>query len=130
MRGCLDTVIILPGIKKARVADRYTEYLDQIISIKIVSGFEEAAEFTNSLVPRHSDAIVTENARAAETFFSLVDSACLYLNASTRFTDGGEFGMGAEIGISNQKLHARGPVGVRELTTYKYIVYGKGQIRG
>jgi len=129
MRGCPATLKILPRIKRAKEADWDEEYLDKIIAIKIVDGVNEAADFINAHGSHLSDAIVTKSAKTAKTFFSTVDSACLYHNASTRFTDGGEFGMGAEIGISNQKLHARGPVGVAELTSYKYIVYGTGQIR-
>jgi len=129
MRGCPETLKILKGIKKAKASDWDTEYLAKIISIKVVKDIDEAIDFINIHSSRHSDAIVTEDKSAAKKFFTLVDSACIYHNASTRFTDGGQFGMGAEIGISNQKLHARGPVGVEELTIYKYVVTGNGQIR-
>ena len=105
------------------------EYLDLIVSVKIVSSCDDAIKHIQKYGSHHSDAIVTENKRNAEKFLKGVDSAAVYLNASTRFTDGGEFGMGAEIGISTQKFHARGPMGLKELTSYKFIVEGKGQIR-
>ncbi len=107
-----------------------TEYLDYILSVKTVNSVEEAVEHINQFNTGHSDAIVTENEMAAQYFLNNVDSACVYVNASTRFTDGFEFGFGAEIGISTQKLHARGPMGLRELTAYKYQVIGNGEIRG
>ncbi|MFH1958098.1 MAG: glutamate-5-semialdehyde dehydrogenase [bacterium] len=129
MRGDRETLKILKNINPAKKADWDTEYLDRIISIKTVKNLAEAAGFINEHGSRHSEAIVTENKTAAVKFFRTVDAACVYHNASTRFTDGGQFGMGAEIGISNQKLHARGPVGLKELTTYKYVVSGAGQIR-
>ena len=110
--------------------DWFTEYLDLILSVKIVAGVDEAIEHITTYSSSHSDAIVTENYSNAMKFLNSVDSACVYLNASTRFTDGYEFGMGAEIGISTDKLHARGPMGLKELTTYKYVILGKGQIRG
>lgn len=105
------------------------EYLDTMISAKIVSSLEEAVNHINFYGSGHSDAIITANGKTAEYFQNYVDSAAVYWNASTRFTDGGEFGMGAEIGISTDKLHARGPMGLKELTTYKYKIYGNGQIR-
>ena len=105
------------------------EYLDTMISARIVSSVEEAVEHINFYGSGHSDSIVTADSSAAGYFQNYVDSATVYWNASTRFTDGGEFGMGAEIGISTDKLHARGPMGLRELTTYKYKIYGNGQIR-
>ncbi|MCM8832532.1 MAG: glutamate-5-semialdehyde dehydrogenase [Candidatus Omnitrophica bacterium] len=129
MRGCEETLKILPDIKKADENDWYTEYLDLIISIKIVNSLEEAIEHINKYGTHHSDAIITENKESAEKFLKNVDSAAVYHNASTRFTDGGEFGLGAEIGISTDKIHARGPMGLEELTTYKYLIYGNGQIR-
>ena len=107
----------------------FNEYLDTKISAKIVSSVDEAVEHINFYGSGHSDSIVTKDSSAAEYFQNYVDSATVYWNASTRFTDGGEFGMGAEIGISTDKLHARGPMGLRELTTYKYKIYGSGQIR-
>lgn len=106
------------------------EYLDLILSMKVVKNVEEAVEHINKYNTGHSDAILTENQEAAEIFTRGVDAACVYVNASTRFTDGYEFGFGAEIGISTQKLHARGPMGLREITTYKYLVKGNGQVRG
>ncbi len=129
MRGCEKTRKILKGIKRATESDWKTEYLDMIISIKIVDTLEEAIAHINKYGSGHSDAIITEDKNAAEKFFQEVDSAALYHNASTRFTDGGEFGLGAEIGISTDKIHARGPMGLEELTIYKYLVYGNGQTR-
>lgn len=130
LRGCPRTKKILPGIKEAVEEDWYTEYLDLLLSVKVVSGVEEAIGHIMKYGSYHSDAIVTKDKKAAEKFLKEVDSACVYVNASTRFTDGGQFGKGAEIGISTDKIHARGPVGVEELTSYKYVIYGKGQIRG
>lgn len=109
--------------------DYGTEYLDYIISIKTVASLEEAISHINQYHTKHSDAIITENEETAVKFLNQIDSACVYWNASTRFTDGFEFGFGAEIGISTQKLHARGPMGLKELTTYKYHICGNGQIR-
>jgi len=129
LRGCPATRKILPDILEASEEDWYTEYLDLILSIKIVKNVEEAIEHINKYGTHHSDAIVTENYATAMKFLEEVDSAAVYVNASTRFTDGYEFGMGAEIGISTDKLHARGPMGLEELTTYKFIVFGSGQIR-
>lgn len=106
------------------------EYLDYILSLKTVDDVEEAVEHINRYNTGHSDCIVTENTETAEKFLNEVDAACVYVNASTRFTDGFEFGFGAEIGISTQKLHARGPMGLKELTSYKYTIHGNGQIRG
>jgi glutamate-5-semialdehyde dehydrogenase len=107
-----------------------TEYLDLKLAVAVVDSLDEAIEHVNCHGTRHSEAIVTGSAEAAERFSSGVDAAVVYTNASTRFTDGFEFGMGAEIGNSTQKLHARGPIGLRELTTYKYVVRGDGQVRG
>ena len=129
IRGCEKTRRVLKGIKRAKESDWYTEYLDLILSVKIVAGVDEAIEHITTYGSSHSDAIVTESYSNAMKFLNSVDSACVYLNASTRFTDGYEFGMGAEIGISTDKLHARGPMGLNELTTYKYVILGKGQIR-
>ncbi|MCD7722392.1 MAG: glutamate-5-semialdehyde dehydrogenase [Clostridiales bacterium] len=117
------------GIIAAAEDDWGREYLDYIISVKTVDSVEEAIKHINKYSTHHSEAIITENAENAKLFLEKVDSAAVYLNASTRFTDGGEFGMGAEIGISTQKLHARGPMGLEELTTSKYVVTGSGQIR-
>lgn len=110
--------------------DYGTEYLDYIISMKIVGSVEEAIAHINKYNTKHSESIITENSESAEKFLNGVDAACVYLNASTRFTDGFEFGFGAEIGISTQKLHARGPMGLKELTSYKYTIKGNGQVRG
>lgn len=114
----------------ATEADYGTEYLDYIISIKTVSSLDEAIAHINRYNTKHSEAIITESVENAEKFLREVDAACVYVNASTRFTDGFEFGFGAEIGISTQKLHARGPMGLKELTSYKYAITGNGQIRG
>jgi glutamate-5-semialdehyde dehydrogenase len=105
------------------------EYLDLIIAVKIVKNLDEAISHINQYSSHHSDAIVTTNKTHGERFLRKVDSAAVYVNASTRFTDGFEFGLGAEIGISTQKLHARGPMGLRELTSTKFVIHGKGQIR-
>ena len=121
---------IVPDLLPATEEDWGTEYLDLIISVRIVSSVNEAIDHINRYNTGHSETIVTENYSNARLFMDAVDAAAVYVNASTRFTDGGEFGFGAEIGISTQKLHARGPMGLRELTTGKYVVYGSGQIRG
>ena len=118
-----------PDVKEATEEDWGKEYLALAISAKVVSGIEEAIEHINRYHTGHSDAIITENKEHGELFLKQVDSACVYVNASTRFTDGFEFGFGAEIGISTQKLHARGPMGLKELTSYKYYITGNGQIR-
>ena len=128
--ACEKCRAILPDLAPATEEDYYTEYSALKISVKAVSGVDEAIAHINKYGTHHSDSIVTENAAAAEKFLEEVDSAAVYVNASTRFTDGFEFGMGAEMGISTQKLHARGPMGLRELTSYKYRVVGDGQIRG
>ena len=114
---------------KATEEDYKKEYLDYILSIKTVKNMDEAIAHINKYSTGHSDAIITENQKNADRFLNEIDSACVYVNASTRFTDGFEFGMGAEIGISTQKLHARGPMGLKEITTYKYMIIGNGQIR-
>lgn len=129
IRGCTRTKKIVKDIIKATEQDWKTEYLDKILSIKIVTSLESAIEHISKYGSMHSDAIVTKNIASADKFTSGVDSACVFVNASTRFSDGGEFGFGAEIGISTDKFHARGPMGIRELTSYKYIVNGAGQIR-
>ena len=129
LRGCKKTKTILSNIADAKEEDWDTEYLDLVLSIKIVDSLKEAIDHINTHGSSHSEAIVTENYSNAEEFLNRVDAACVYVNASTRFTDGAIFGMGAEIGISTNKLHARGPVGLRELTTYKYKIRGSGQIR-
>ena len=120
---------ICPEIKKATQEDYYTEFLDYKLSVKILDGVDEAIEWVNEHSTMHSEVIIAEDKEAAEKFLKLVDSSSVYHNASTRFTDGGEFGLGAEIGISTQKLHARGPMGIREITSYKYVIEGEGQVR-
>lgn len=130
IRGCALTKKIAKGkIRLANEKDYRTEYLDLILSVKVVSGLQEAIAHINNYGSHHSDSIITDDKNHAEEFLKKVDSACVYLNASTRFTDGFQFGLGAEIGISTDKLHARGPMALEELTTYKYTVYGSGQIR-
>lgn len=128
-RGCPRTRKIDPAVKPATEVDWATEFLDLILAVKVVDGINEAIEHISRYGTRHSEAIVTEDPRQAEKFLAEVDAAAVYVNASTRFTDGGEFGFGAEMGISTQKLHARGPLGLPELTSYKYLIYGEGQIR-
>lgn len=129
MRGCPRTVKILPFIKEATDLDYATEFLDLILAIKVVDSLEEAVEHIRTYGSGHTEAIVTESYRNARAFVAQVDAAAVNVNASTRFTDGFQYGFGAEIGISTQKLHARGPMGLNELTTIKYVVYGDGQIR-
>lgn len=128
VRGC-EKIREIADVKEADAKDWDTEYLDYIISVKIVSSAEDAIEFINRHGSHHSDAIISEDVRNAEIFMDKVDSACVYHNASTRFTDGFQFGLGAEMGISTQKIHARGPVGIKELVCYKYKLYGNGEIR-
>lgn len=127
--GCSKTCKILPDVQKATEEDYEKEYLDYKISVKVVDGIDEAINHINRYSTKHSEAIITNDYEKSQKFLSQVDSAAVYVNASTRFTDGFEFGFGAEIGISTQKLHARGPLGLKELTTDKYIIYGNGQIR-
>jgi len=129
IRGDERTYKINPTVKRAAEEDWSTEYLDLILSVKVVNGIDEAIAHINNYGSHHSDAIVTKSYSKSRKFLQEVDSAAVYVNASTRFTDGGEFGLGAEIGISTQKLHARGPMGVNELTTIKFIILGDGQIR-
>lgn len=129
VRGCAQTRSLAQGVKKAKEADWYAEYLDLILAVRVVKDLDEAIDHINRYGSSHSDAIVTEDQTSAERFLKDVDSACVYVNASTRFTDGYQFGLGAEIGISTDKLHARGPMGLEELTTYKYIIRGSGQVR-
>jgi glutamate-5-semialdehyde dehydrogenase len=129
IKGDAATRHIVPDVEEATEADWTMEYNDLILSIRVVSSVKEAVEHINHYGSRHSDAIVAEAEAARKIFTAEVDSAAVYVNASTRFTDGGEFGMGAEIGISTDKLHARGPMGLEELTTYKYVIHGNGQIR-
>jgi len=129
LRGCPKTCKILPGIKRATKADWTTEYLDLILSVRVISSLDEAIEHIQKYGSAHSDAIITTDLEAAQRFVQEVDSSAVFVNTSTRFNDGGEFGLGAEIGISTDKLHARGPMGLAELTSYKWVVYGQGQIR-
>lgn len=129
LRGCPETLKYV-DCRPAIEEDYYTEYHDMILSIKVVENVQEAVNHINKYGSGHSDTIVTTNYNNAEKFLNEVDSAAVYVNASTRFTDGGEFGLGAEIGISTQKLHVRGPMGAEDLTTTKYLIYGSGQLRG
>ncbi|MDN5276467.1 MAG: glutamate-5-semialdehyde dehydrogenase [Clostridiales bacterium] len=129
IRGCEKTLEIIPDAVPATPEDWDTEYLDYILAVKVVDGVDEAIRHIELHGTGHSEAIVTSNYFKAQKFLDEVDAAAVYVNASTRFTDGFEFGFGAEIGISTQKLHARGPMGLKELTTIKYVIYGNGQIR-
>jgi glutamate-5-semialdehyde dehydrogenase len=129
IRGCDETRAIVPQAKAATEEDYYTEYLDSIISCKVVSGLDEAIEHINKYSSQHTEAIVTENYTKARQFLREVDSSSVMVNASTRFADGFEYGFGAEIGISTDKLHARGPVGLEGLTSLKYVVLGDGHVR-
>jgi glutamate-5-semialdehyde dehydrogenase len=130
LRGDEITQTILGSrVKPTTEADWYAEYLDLILSVRVVSTLDDAIEHIETYGSHHSDSIVTSNPEAAEKFLQSVDSAAVFWNASTRFNDGGEFGFGAEIGISTDRLHARGPMGLEELTSYKYVVKGSGQVR-
>lgn len=129
IRGDRRALEVCPDINEATEDDFYKEYLDYIISVKTVKDIDEAIEHINEHNTKHSESIITKDYDSANKFLDEIDAACVYVNASTRFTDGFEFGFGAEIGISTQKLHARGPMGLKELTTSKYIIYGSGQIR-
>ena len=129
VRGCAETLEIVPGVVPAAEEDWDTEYLDYIMAVKVVDGIDEAIEHIEKHGTGHSEAIVTNNYFKAQRFLDEIDAAAVFVNASTRFTDGFEFGFGAEIGISTQKLHARGPMGLKELTTIKYVIQGDGQIR-
>lgn len=129
LRGCEKTLAILPDITPATDEDFFTEYNDYVLTVKVVSSVAEAVEHINVHGTGHSEAIITRTPENAEFFCNTVDAAAVYVNASTRFTDGEEFGFGAEIGISTQKMHARGPMGLAEMTTYKYVINGNGQIR-
>lgn len=129
LRGDERARSVVDSILPATDEDWHAEYLDLILAVKVVDSVQEAVEHINTYGSKHSDAIVAEAEPAQKVFTQAVDSSAVYVNASTRFTDGGEFGMGAEIGISTDKLHARGPMGLEELTTYKYVIQGKGQIR-
>lgn len=129
MRGDERAMIAANSVLPASDEDFAEEYLDYIISVKTVDSLDEAIRHINKYSTKHSEAIITQNKANADEFLARIDSSSVYVNASTRFTDGGEFGLGAEIGISTQKLHARGPMGLRELTTTKYLIYGNGQVR-
>jgi glutamate-5-semialdehyde dehydrogenase len=129
LRGCPETLKILPGVRAAEEADWGTEYLDYILAVKVVSGIDEAMEHIAKYGSGHSEAIVTDSYDAVRRFTDGVDAAAVYVNASTRFTDGGEFGLGAELGVSTQKTHARGPMGIEQLTSLKYVAHGSGQVR-
>jgi len=129
LRGCDKTQAVLGGIKAATEEDWATEYLAPILSIKVVSGIDEAISHINTYGSHHTDAIITENYTLSRKFLREVDSSSVMVNASTRFADGFEYGLGAEIGISTDKIHARGPVGLEGLTSQKYIVFGEGQVR-
>ena len=129
IRGCEKTKAILSDIELANDEDWATEYLDLILAVKVVDSINEALDHIYKYGTKHSESIITANYANAQRFLNEVDAAAVYVNASTRFTDGAQFGFGGEIGISTQKLHARGPMGIKELTSSKYIVYGEGQIR-
>jgi glutamate-5-semialdehyde dehydrogenase len=129
VRGDELTAEIDERVKAAAEQDWYTEYLDAIIAVRVVDGVDAAIAHIRQYGSQHTDCIVSDDAGAAERFLTRVDSAIVLHNASTQFADGGEFGMGAEIGISTDKFHARGPVGVEQLTSYKYLVRGSGQTR-
>ncbi len=129
IRGCEETCKIVTNIKRANEDDWSTEYLDLTLAVKIVNGIDEAIAHINKYSTKHSEAIVTRDYNMSRRFLEEVDAAAVYVNASTRFTDGNQFGLGAEMGISTQKLHARGPMGLEELTTTKFVIYGNGQIR-
>ena len=129
IRGCEQTQKIVPSAKPATEEDWQTEYLDYILSIRVVDSMDTAIDHIEIYGSHHSDAIITESYSASQRFLKEVDSAAVYVNASTVFTDGYEFGLGAEVGISTQKLHSRGPMGLEGLTSYKYIIYGDGQVR-
>jgi glutamate-5-semialdehyde dehydrogenase len=129
IRGCAETQALVKEATPATDEDYYTEYLDAIISVKVVSGVDEAIAHINQYSSQHTEAIVTENYTKARQFLREVDSSSVMVNASTRFADGFEYGLGAEIGISTDKLHARGPVGLEGLTSLKYVVLGNGEVR-
>lgn len=130
VRACALSLPLMPGAKAATEQDFRTEHLGLILNVKIVAGLAEAVAHVEDYGSHHSDAIITADESAARAFLAQIDSACVYWNASTRFTDGGEFGFGAEVGISSDRLHARGPMGIRELTTWKFEIVGQGQVRG
>ncbi|MEY3448779.1 MAG: hypothetical protein RL749_395 [Verrucomicrobiota bacterium] len=129
VRACAQALPLMPGAKAATEQDFRTEHLGLILNVKVVAGLAEAVAHVEDYGSHHSDAIITADESAARAFLAQIDSACVYWNASTRFTDGGEFGFGAEVGISTDRLHARGPMGIRELTTWKFEITGQGQVR-
>lgn len=129
LRACPKALSFLPGAREATEEDFATEYLDLILAVKVVASYEEAVEHIHRYGSGHSEAIITEDYSKAHDFLKKVDAAAVFVNASTRFTDGNQFGFGAEIGISTQKLHARGPMGLKELTTTKFVILGQGQVR-
>jgi len=130
VRACTKSQSLMPSAKAATEQDFRTEHLGLILNVKVVAGLAEAVAHVEDYGSHHSDAIITADESAARSFLAQIDSACVYWNASTRFTDGGEFGFGAEVGISTDRLHARGPMGIRELTTWKFEIVGNGQVRG
>jgi glutamate-5-semialdehyde dehydrogenase len=130
VRACAQSLPLMPGAKAATEQDFRTEHLGLILNVKVVADLTEAVAHVEDYGSHHSDAIITADESAARAFLAQIDSACVYWNASTRFTDGGEFGFGAEVGISTDRLHARGPMGIRELTTWKFEIVGQGQVRG
>lgn len=129
LRGCEKSRSIVSDMKEATEEDWYAEYLDLILAVRVVDSLEEAVDHINTYSSKHTEAIVTSDVKSADYFVTAVDSSSVMVNASTRFSDGGVYGLGAEIGISTDKLHARGPMGVADLTTYKWVVYGKGAVR-
>jgi glutamate-5-semialdehyde dehydrogenase len=129
LRCCARSRRLLPGSRAAAEVDYRTEFLDLILAVKVVDDLEQAIEHIETHSSHHTDAIVTGDLAAAQRFTAAVDSSAVMVNASTRFNDGGELGLGAEIGISTDKFHARGPCGLRELTSYKFVVQGNGQVR-
>jgi glutamate-5-semialdehyde dehydrogenase len=129
VRGDAEVVAVVPGIEPAKDQDWSTEYLDAIISVKLVDGVDGAIDHIQRWSSSHTEAVICDDPKVAERFMNSIDSAILLHNASTQFADGGEFGMGAEIGIATGKMHARGPVGVEQLCSFKYRVYGNGQVR-
>jgi glutamate-5-semialdehyde dehydrogenase len=129
LRGCEQSRALAPDMKPATEEDFYTEYLDLILAVKVVDSIADAVDHINKYGSGHTDAIVTEDLKSSEYFIVNVDSSSVMVNASTRLADGGVYGLGAEVGISTDKLHARGPMGVADLTTYKWVVYGHGTVR-
>jgi glutamate-5-semialdehyde dehydrogenase len=129
VRGCSQSIAISNQIIPATENDWGTEFLDLILCVKIVEGFDEAKQYINQYGSKHTESIITENWSTAQRFISEIDASAVMVNASTRFNDGGQLGLGAEIGISTTKLHAYGPMGLEELTTRKFVVFGQGQVR-